>query len=115
MIIDFDNIKEVANEKFNGGEGFFNARIFNDGINKILMGRLEKNNSIGLHTHTGTSEIIYVISGEGIMSTDGKDEVLTKGMVTYCEMGHNHTFKNIKDEDLKFFAIIPNHKVKDNE
>lgn len=111
MIIDFDNIKEVANEKFQGGDGVFNARIYNDGVNKILMGRLEKGNSIGLHTHIGTSEIIYVISGSGIMVCDSKEEILTKGMVTYCEMGHNHTFKNINDEPLKFFAIIPNHKV----
>ena len=74
------------------------------------MGRLEKNNSIGLHRHDGTSEIIYVISGRGIMETDGKEEVLTKGMVTYCEMGHFHTFKNVDDEDLCFFVVIPNHK-----
>lgn len=111
MIIDFNNIEEKKNEKFNGGEGYFNARIFNDGVNKVLMGRLEKNNSIGLHTHEGTSEIIYVISGRGIMTTDGKEEILTKGMVTYCEMGHNHTFKNVDDEDLCFFAVVPNHKV----
>ena len=110
MIIDFKNIEEKANPKFNGGDGFFNARIFNDGVNKILMGRLKKNNSIGLHTHEGTSEIIYVISVRGIMTTDGKEEILTKGMVTYCEMGHNHTFKNVDDADLCFFAVIPNHK-----
>ena len=111
MIIDFNNIEEAIKEKFNGGEGAFKARIYNDGINKILMGRLEKGSSIGLHTHEGTSEIIYVISGNGIMTTDGIEERLSKGMVTYCEMGHNHTFRNEEDEDLKFFAIIPNHKV----
>ncbi len=110
MIIDFNKIEENKNEKFNGGIGHFDARIFNDGVNKILMGRLEKNNSIGLHKHDGTSEIIYVISGRGIMETDGKEEVLTKGMVTYCEMGHSHTFKNVDDEDLCFFAVVPNHK-----
>ena len=110
MIIDFNNIEEKANEKFNGGEGFFNARIYNDGINKIIKGRLKKNNSIGLHTHEGTSEVIYVISGRGIMTTDGKEEILTSGMVTYCPMGHNHTFKNIDEEDLIFFAVVPNHK-----
>ena len=109
MKINFNEIEEVTNYNFNGGDGYFKPRIFNDGLNKILMGKLEKNCSIGLHKHTGTSEIIYVISGSGIMTTDGIEEVLKPGDVTYCREGHSHTFKNVSDEDLIFFAVIPNH------
>ena len=97
MIIDFNNIEEKRNEKFNGGEGAFIARIFNDGKNKILKGKLEKGNSIGLHTHTDSSEVIYVISGTGIMTCDGIEEIVSSGDVTYCPMGHNHTFRNDND------------------
>lgn len=109
MKINFNEILEQVNYNFNGGEGQFKPRIFNDGLNKILIGKLEKNCSIGLHKHTGTSEIIYVISGSGIMTTDGIEEVLNPGDVTYCREGHSHTFKNVCDEDLIFFAVIPNH------
>ncbi len=111
MKINFNEMAEEIKKEFNGGVGVFNAKITNDGLNKILMGRLQKGNSIGLHTHDTSSEIIYVISGKGIMTTDGVEEILTKGDVTYCPMGHNHTFRNDFDEDLKFFAVVPNHKI----
>ena len=107
------NFKEMAEEikpHFNGGEGVFNAKIINDGTNKILMGRLEKGNSIGLHTHTGTSEIIYVISGVGTMLYDGGTEILTAGDVHYCPNGKAHSFRNENDEDLIFFAVVPTHE-----
>ena len=111
MKINFKEMREEIKKEFNGGVGVFNAKITNDGLNKILMGRLEKGNSIGLHTHTDSSEVIYVISGTGIMTCDGIEEIVSSGDVTYCPMGHNHTFRNDNDEDLIFFAVVPNHKI----
>lgn len=110
MLIDFDKIKEEVQEKFHDGDGEFISKQYFDGYNKILFGKLKKNNSIGLHEHETTSEIVYVISGQGVMTCDGEVEIIMAGDVSYCPMGHNHTLKNPFDEDLEFFAVIPNHK-----
>ena len=110
MKIDFDNIDYEIKNNFNGGEKHFKLKSFNDGLNKILIGKLEKGCSIGLHKHEGTSEIIHVISGEGIMLCDGEEEILKPGDIHYCKNGHSHSFRNENDEDLIFFAVIPNHK-----
>ena len=107
MKINFNEMNEEALKEFNGGIGEFNAKIFNDGDNKILLGRLKKNNSIGLHKHIDSCEIIYVLSGCGKMITDGEIEILNKGDATYCPRNSSHTFVNENDEDLIFFAVVP--------
>ena len=64
MIIDFNEIQEVANPQFKGGEGDTMFRTYNDGQNKIMCGRLEPGCSIGYHSHETNSEIIYILGGE---------------------------------------------------
>lgn len=110
MKINFKEIEETVVDNFNNGDGKFINRTFNDGLNKILIGKLKKNCSIGLHEHIVNSEIIYVISGEGKMIANNEEEILKAGDVHYCKMGSRHTFRNEKEEDLIFFAVIPNHK-----
>ena len=51
MIIDFPNIPEQRLPNFKGGEKEYIARMFFDGQNRIMYGRLEPGASIGLHTH----------------------------------------------------------------
>ena len=98
-------LKRLVN--FIGGEKELCAHMFVDELNKILKGRLVKGASIGLHTHVDTSEIIFVLSGEGKMICDGKEEKLVKGDVHYCPKGSSHTLMNENDEDLEFFAVVP--------
>ena len=110
MIINFKEMSENTIEKFNGGEGHFCVKMFNDGTNKILQGRLEPGCSVGMHTHNGTSEIIYVLSGQGTMYLgDGGKEILNPGDCHYCPEGTGHSFVNESDADLTFFAVVPVH------
>ena len=109
MIIDFDDIEEKQNHHYWDGDGDFYARISNDGLNKILKGRLEKGSSIGLHKHENTSEIIYVISGSGVVHCDGQTKIITAGDCHYCKDGSSHSISNPFDDELIFFAVIPNH------
>ncbi|MFQ9915981.1 MAG: hypothetical protein ACLRWQ_05885 [Flavonifractor plautii] len=44
-------MEETAIPGFKGGEGVTHARMFADGCNRIMRGRLEPGCSIGLHTH----------------------------------------------------------------
>ena len=67
MLIDFSDIEEKPLEHFKGGEGTFFARMFTDTKVKIMRGRLEHGASIGLHTHEGNSEIVFILEGKGKM------------------------------------------------
>ena len=59
MKVEFGAMEETAIPGFKGGEGVTHARMFADGCNRIMRGRLEPGCSIGLHTHEGSSEIVY--------------------------------------------------------
>lgn len=110
MLINFNDIPEKAIERFKGGEKTFRARMFTDGNNKIMRGVLEAGASIGLHTHEGNSEMVFILDGKGKMLCDGVYEELSAGSCTYCPMGHEHSLINDSDGDLVFFAVVPEHK-----
>jgi len=109
MLINFNEIPESVLDHFNGGEGRLIARIFNDGTNKILKGLLEPGSSVGLHTHTGNSETIFILSGNGKVLYDGGYETVSAGSCHYCPNGHEHSLINDGQEDLIFVAVVPKH------
>lgn len=109
MIFDFDAMETQQLPHFKGGEGALAAEMFADADNRILRGRLVPGASVGLHTHTGSSEIIYVLAGEGKVLYDGKTERVRAGLCHYCPEGHTHTLINDTAADLVFFAVVPQH------
>lgn len=109
MLIDFGALSEKEHPHFKGGEKSFFAKMFSDDNIKIMRARLEPGASIGLHTHEGNSEVVFVISGEGKMLCDGEYEPLSAGSITYCPMGHTHSLINDSSTDLVFFAVVPEH------
>jgi len=111
MKIVFNDMNDTVLEHFQGGEGRMIAKMTNDGTNKILRGLLAPGCSVGMHTHTGTSEIIFVVAGEGTMyCTDGSVEKLLPGDCHYCPEGTGHQFVNEGTQDLIFHAVVPVHK-----
>lgn len=80
-----------------------------DELGKILYGRLEPGSSIGMHTHETNSEIIYILSGTASIVYDETTEELTAGVCHYCPKGHSHSMNNRGEQDLVFFAVIPEH------
>lgn len=112
MLIDFGKIENTAIKEFKGGKNITNIRMFVDSNNKIMLGKLEPDSSIGLHTHQTNSEIIYILSGKGRVLFDGEYEELTVGSCHYCPMGHSHSLINNSDSDLVFFAVVPEHNIK---
>ena len=108
MKIDFNEIQEVANPQFKGGEGDTMFRTYNDGQNKIMRGRLEPGCSIGYHSHETNSEIIYILGGKARCLYDDSEERLVPGQCHYCPKGHSHSLLNASaTEPLTFFAIVP--------
>lgn len=109
MIINFDNIPEQEMPNFKGGEKSYNMKAHDDGTNKIMLGRLEPGASIGVHTHEGNSEIIFIISGTGKVCYDGEYKPVSAGICHYCPMGHTHSLINDSQGDLVFYAVVPQH------
>ena len=109
MLINFEQIPETVIPKMRGGEGQVVSRMHTDEKNKIMRGLLAPGCTIGLHTHETSSEIIYILSGTGKVLCDGAYEPLAAGSVHYCPKGHGHSLINDSEEDLIFFAVIPEH------
>lgn len=109
MKIQFSEMNDTILEHFNGGEGRFVAKMFNDGKNKILKGLLEPGCSIGMHTHVTSSEIIFILSGTGKMYLEDGVEELTAGDCHYCPQGSSHSLVNESDADVVFYAVVPEH------
>ncbi len=108
MFIDFNELQEVANPQFKGGEGETLFRTYNDGQNKIMHGRLDPGCSIGYHGHETNSEIIYILGGEARCLYDDGEERLVSGQCHYCPPGHSHSLINASaSEPLVFFAVVP--------
>lgn len=109
MILDFSNMETKVMEHFYGGEKAISANMLVDENNKILYGKLEPGASIGLHKHETSSEIIYILQGSGKVLYDGQYEKVSKGLCHYCKKGHEHSLINDSDENLIFFAVVPEH------
>ena len=107
MVINFSEMKETVIPQFYGGEKEIRAKMQVDNTNKILYGTLEPGASIGLHTHETSSEIIYFIHGAGKVLYDGEYERVRSGLCHYCPKGHSHRLINDGDQDLVFFAVVP--------
>lgn len=109
MKLCFSQMEETPMPRFKGGERTTYSRFLADDHNRIMVNRLEPGASIGLHTHTGSSEVMYILSGTGKAICDGVEERLGPGDCHYCPEGHAHTLINDGGEDLVFFAVVPRH------
>lgn len=73
MIIDFEKTEEKVVENFKGGNGKLIMRAADDGKVKIMRNILTPGSSIGMHTHEGNCEVMYIIKGEITFVCDGKE------------------------------------------
>lgn len=107
MILDLMNTPEQAMPNFKGGEGITYARMFFDGQNRIMLGRLPAGSTIGMHTHETSSEIMHVLHGTARVIMDGKTEIIRPGQTHYCPKGHTHTTMCEGEGDLIILAVVP--------
>ena len=107
MIIDFNKLDKTVIKNFRGGEKELSAKMFTDENGKIMCATLIPGASIGLHTHETSSEIVYILSGKGKAMYDDTTEDVFAGTCHYCPKGHAHSLINDSEEDLVFFAVVP--------
>ncbi|MBQ0070855.1 MAG: cupin domain-containing protein [Spirochaetales bacterium] len=107
MTINFKNIEAKDIPSFKGGEGSFHVNMFSDDKNKIMRGRLVPGSSIGYHQHVGNAEYIFILQGSPKVIFDGVEERLEPGVCSFCPEGHSHSLINDTNEDVEFFAVVP--------
>lgn len=107
MRIDFNTMEAKVVPEFKGGEGTAVLKMYVDDGVRILDGILEPGSSIGMHTHEGTSETVYILEGSGVMRCDGTDETLVPGVCSYCPEGHTHSLINTGNSPLHFIGVVP--------
>lgn len=107
MKIEYDVNDLERFDNFKGGQKYIEAKMFFDGLNRILYAKLPVAASIGEHEHTTNSETVYIVEGQGTFIYDGKKEAVKKGDIHYCPKGHKHTLINDSDDVLTIFAVVP--------
>lgn len=108
MILKFDEMPLTHLPAFKGGEKELAANMFFDGTNRIFRGRLIPGASIGLHTHDDSCEVIYVLSGTGLLLENEIYTPVTIGDCLYCPKDGSHSLMNPSDsdEELVFLAVV---------
>ena len=110
MTVDLRSIEPTVVPHFKGGTGEALVRtVFSDEMGRVVSLTLPVGASIGLHTHEGNSEIIYILEGSGKVEYDAGVETLAAGDCHYCPEHHTHRLINDSSEDLTFCAVVPQH------
>lgn len=107
MILDFSKMEETVTPHFKGGEKEMAIRAYADEKNRIMLNRLIPGATVGLHTHEGSSEVIYILEGSAKVLYDGAELRIEAGQAHYCPDGHTHSLINDTERDLVFFAVVP--------
>ncbi len=106
MIIDFRNFETEIITNMRGGAGLINIKRYVDERKTIAIITIPPKSSIGIHTHKGDDEVIYVLSGSGICIDNGIEIKLVSGLVNYCPEGKEHSVVNDGLTDLEIFIVI---------
>ncbi|MCQ2561386.1 MAG: cupin domain-containing protein [Clostridia bacterium] len=107
MVIDFDKIEMKNVEHLQGGEKYVGVQAFDQPEMRVVKVTLIPGASLGLHTHTINSEVVYCLSGTGKTICDGEEQRLQPGSCSYCPKGHQHTLINDGEENLVCLGVIP--------
>lgn len=106
MLIDFNTIKEITVPGMNNGTGSMTAKMYMDERGKIISCTIHPGGSIGIHQHTASDDINYVLSGMGKAICDGKEELLNAGCCHICKKGSEHSITNTGDADLVLLTVV---------
>ena len=78
MIFEYDENNLDKFENFKGGEKYIEAKMYFDGLNRFMIGHIPTGGSVGEHVHETNSEVIYVISGNGMLFMMDKEKNFIK-------------------------------------
>jgi quercetin dioxygenase-like cupin family protein len=78
------------------GAPFFNMRVF-----EVQPGHASPH-----HSHWWEHEV-FVLSGQGVVKTEGGDKPVGHGSTVFVPGGEMHQFQNTGDDVLRFICLVP--------
>jgi len=92
-------------ENCHDGAGVLHCQSLLDGLGSQRFGfmhcdDIKKGVTIGVHEHTASEEIYYLVSGRGILTYDGAEYPMEPGDISLCGIGHSHGFAATEDSVL---------------
>lgn len=78
------------------------------GFKYIHDNHLDPGASIGEHRHDTDEEIYAILSGRGVMKTDGESQPVGPGDVCLTRRGHSHDLVNGTEGTMHFLVICAN-------
>jgi quercetin dioxygenase-like cupin family protein len=78
------------------GAPFFNMRVF-----EVQPGHVSPH-----HSHWWEHEV-FVLSGQGVVKTEGGDVPISHGSTIFVPGGEMHQFCNTGDDILRFLCLVP--------
>ncbi len=106
MLINFNELASRTAPGMNGGTGEMTARMYMDEQGRIITCSIHPGGSIGLHKHTTSDDINYIISGTGMAICDGEEEPLSAGCCHICKKGSAHSIINMGEDDLVMLTVV---------
>lgn len=102
-------IESFPFETCHDGAGVLYCQSLLDGCDPVTFrfmhcDDIKANVSIGVHEHTETEEVYYLISGKGVLTYDGVEYEMLPGDVSLCNRGHSHGFLATEDSVLVVVA-----------
>ena len=74
-------------------------------IQMINWAKIPKGKSFKSHYHEKMIEVFIIINGKVKAEINKEEVILEKGDMVVAKEGQVHTFENISDEDVNYFAI----------
>lgn len=114
MIIRSDAYPRSSDVAKHGGSGEFGVETIltreqlGQAGRLFVRGTLKPGHSVGMHRHSGDTEICYFLSGRGVVrEEDGSEYTVYPGDVNITPSGHAHEILNMdENEDLVYLAIV---------
>jgi quercetin dioxygenase-like cupin family protein len=84
-----------------------------DSLNMTFgVATVQPKTSMDPHMHKKEEEIIYILSGNGYVNIDGKEEKIEEGTVIKLDIGTSHFISNLSDVEMNFtFCFNPPVKI----
>lgn len=106
MLINFNEMQEHKFPGMNNGTGEMSAKMFMSDKGKIIPCSIHTGGSIGIHSHSTSDDINYIISGFGKAICNGEEEILQPGVCHICPKGSEHSIINTGENDLVMLTVV---------
>ena len=112
MILRVNEINVQKQEKPRGGRGFMESFPYKSvegiagEIKMFSVINLQKDSKVGYHKHENDNEIYLMLDGSGVISDNGKEDILNPGDMIVTLKGESHSIENKSETNIVFLAII---------